>query len=367
MSIHEMIYDECIHNTDLIADRLGLSDEERTQLRDISSRYPVCVTPYYLDLIDPDDPEDPIRKMCIPDVMEYCDEGQEDTSGEAQNTVVTGMQHKYAPTALILSTNQCAMYCRHCFRKRMVGANMDEIVSDIPAIAAYVQDHPEIDNVLISGGDAFMNSDQVLETYLETFLSIPSIRYVRFGTRIPAVMPSRITEDPMLKILLSEYGRTRQIVIVTQFNHPREVTPEARKAVNYLKECGCIIRNQAVLLQGVNDDPEVLAELMEKLVSAGVIPYYVFQCRPVKGVRNQFQVPILKGIEIIDEAKSYMSGQGKCFRYAMSHPMGKLEILGKVPGQGVLFKFHQAKYDKDQSRIFFMDIAEDQTWLPPRT
>lgn len=138
---------------------LSLSDEDTEQMAKIIERYPVCANPYYLSLIDKNDPQDPIRKMCIPDIHEFSEGGQADTSGEAENTVIQGMQHKYRQTAMILSTNQCAMYCRHCFRKRMVGASSEEIASQLPAMADYIRSHKEINNVLISGGDAFMNNN----------------------------------------------------------------------------------------------------------------------------------------------------------------------------------------------------------------
>ena len=250
----------------------------------IIQRYPLCVNPYYLSLIDRDDPNDPIRKMCIPDIHEFSEGGQADTSGEADNTVIQGMQHKYRQTALILSTNQCAMYCRHCFRKRMVGASSDEVARQIPAMAEYVREHTEINNVLISGGDAFMNADETIEKYLRCFTEIPTLDFIRFGTRIPVVLPQRIVQDDKLLGILETYGRKKQIIIVTQFNHPRELTPDAVQAIKALGSVGCIVRNQTVLLKGINDHADVLAQLMNGLVSNGVIPYYIFQCRPVEGV-----------------------------------------------------------------------------------
>ena len=284
--------------------------------------------------------------------------------GEHDNTVVQGMQHKYRQTVMILSTNQCAMYCRHCFRKRLVGLSSAEVAAHLPEMAAYVSAHPEIDNVLISGGDAFLNSNEVIGEYLETFTSIPHIRFIRFGTRTPVTFPQRILEDDgELTNLLARYGERKQIIVVTHFNHPRELTDQSRQAVRELQRAGCVVRNQTVLLRGVNDDPEVLAALLNALVSIGVMPYYVFQCRPVEGVKNQFQVPLARGVAIVDEAKASMSGIAKAFRYAMSHPTGKIEILGPA-GEGKLaFKYHQAKDPADNARLFIRDVAPDQCWL----
>ena len=342
---------------------LSLSDDETAQMAQIIERYPLCVNPYYLSLINKEDLNDPIRKMCIPDIREFSAGGQTDTSGEADNTVIRGMQHKYRQTALILSTNQCAMYCRHCFRKRMVGSSSEEIASQLPAMADYVRGHKEINNVLISGGDAFMNTNHTIEKYLRYFSDIPSLDFIRFGTRTPVVLPQRITEDAELPGLLENYAQKKQLMIVTQFNHPRELTSEAVKAVKTLARAGCVVRNQTVLLKGVNDNADVLARLMNGLVSYGVLPYYIFQCRPVEGVKNQFQVPFVKGIEIVENAKKQMNGQAKSVRYAMSHPTGKIEILGRTGPNQMLFKYHQAKSAQDHGRIFTQEVADTQGWL----
>lgn len=346
-----------------MADLFAFSEAEVQSLKEIEERYPVCVNPYYFGLIDLEDKEDPIRKMSIPNGVEFSPGGEEDTSGEAENTVIPGMQHKYRQTALILSTNQCAMYCRHCFRKRLVGSSETEIASQKDAMVSYVKEHAEITNVLISGGDAFLCSNQLLEDYIQAFCEIDHIDYIRLGTRIPVVLPQRIIEDLELQQILRKYASKKTIFIITQFNHPRELTGEARKGIRILRECGCIVRNQAVLLQGVNDQARILADLMNGLVRMGVIPYYIFQCRPVIGVKNQFQVPIEEGIRIVDEAKHLMSGQSKGLRYCLSHPDGKIEIIGKDDSDRVIFKFHQAKIDEDSGRIFAQKMSKDQSWI----
>jgi len=343
---------------------LRLTEEETEQIREITKRFPMLITPYYLSLVNPDDPDDPIKKMCLPQGMEFSEGGEFDTSGEHDNTVVPGLQHKYRQTALILSTNQCAMYCRHCFRKRLVGVSNEEIAKQLPVMAGYVKEHKEINNVLISGGDSFLNSNEIIERYLSYFADIPHIEFIRFGTRTPVVLPQRIYADEELTDILRRYTEKKQIFIVTQYNHPREVTAESIKAVKALQKAGCVVRNQTVLLKGINDKAETLGMLMNELVRYGIIPYYVFQCRPVIGVLNQFQVPLMKGIEIVENAKAYMSGQAKSLNYVMSHPRGKIEIVGVDPDDGkMIFKFHQAKYEKDNSRIFKLKLDEGQCWL----
>ncbi len=352
----------CICDANGLSDYLYLSDVEKERIGEIIKRYPLRVTPYYLGLIDKNDPDDPIRKLCIPEYSEYTDDGEEDTSGEAQNTVVKGMQHKYSQTVLILSTNNCATYCRHCFRKRMVGYSGDEVADDLEKMASYVSSHKEINNVLISGGDAFSNENSVIRDYLETFSALDNIGLIRFGTRVPVVMPQRIYEDEELLSILKEYGRKVQIAVVTQFNHPRELTKEAKKAIRTLIENGAYVRNQAVLLKGINDDPKLLADLMNSVVASGAIPYYIFQCRPVLGVKNHFQVPLPASAGIIKEARRMMNGQARGFRYVLSHPSGKIEMIG-CEGPDMIFKYHEAKDDADQGRIFRIKPDDNKCWL----
>ena len=363
MGVLNRLLSECIRDVEQLNDYLKLSSDEAKRIEEISERYPFCVPPYYLGLIDPDDPDDPIRKICIPGPQELSGTGMEDTSGEGDNTVIRGMQHKYRQTALILTTNQCSMYCRFCFRKRMVGYSEHETAEHIHKMAEYVGQHPEINNVLLSGGDALVNSNEDIRMYLDTFSKIPSLDFIRIGTRTPVVLPMRIYEDEELLGILKEYNQKKQILIVTHFNHSHEITEQAKKAVRALMECGCVVRNQTVLLKGVNDDPDTLSTLLNQLVSIGVIPYYVFQCRPARGALDEFQVPLRRGVAIVEEAKKKMNGQAKSIHYCMSHVTGKIEILGVMEDGKVLFKYHQAKYEKDSSRIFLKEIAEDQCWL----
>ena len=179
MGVLNRLLSECIRDVEQLNDYLKLSSDEAKRIEEISERYPFCVPPYYLGLIDPDDPDDPIRKICIPGPQELSGTGMEDTSGEGDNTVIRGMQHKYRQTALILTTNQCSMYCRFCFRKRMVGYSEHETAEHIHKMAEYVGQHPEINNVLLSGGDALVNSNEDIRMYLDTFSKIPSLDFIR--------------------------------------------------------------------------------------------------------------------------------------------------------------------------------------------
>ena len=363
MAILDRLLSECIRDVDQLGEYLHFREDDAKRIKEISKRYPICVPPYYLGLINPDDPDDPVRRICIPGMQELSGTGMEDTSGEGDNTVIRGMQHKYRQTALILTTNQCSMYCRFCFRKRMVGYSGNEIAEYVPKMAEYVEQHTEINNVLLSGGDALVNSNDNIRAYLDTFSKIPTLDFIRIGTRTPVVLPMRIYEDEELLDILREYNKKKQILIVTHFNHPNEITPEATKAVKTLIGCGLVIRNQTVLLRGVNDDPQTMAYLLNRLVSIGVIPYYVFQCRPARGALDEFQIPLLRGSQIMEEARKLMSGQAKSIHYCMSHVTGKIEILGCIEDGRMLFKYHQAKYERDDSRIFLEKLEEDQCWL----
>ena len=342
---------------------LNLTKEETNRMEEIIKAFPMSIPRYYLSLIDQSNEDDPIKKLCIPSIRETDLSGSFDTSGESDNTVLPGLQHKYKQTALVLFTNQCAMYCRHCFRKRLVGISNEEISKHFSKIIEYIKEHTEISNVLLSGGDSFLSSNEKIRTYLEELTRIEHLDLIRFGTRTPVVFPMRIYEDKELLDILKKYNKKKKIYIVTHFNHPNEITEESKRAINALLDAGLIIRNQTVFLKGINDHAQTLTTLIRNMTCIGVIPYYVFQCRPVSGVKNQFQVPIRKAYDIIEETKAQLNGQEKGFRYVLSNEKGKIEIIGPGPENHMIFKYHQAKYEQDRGRLFSMDISEDECWI----
>jgi KamA family protein len=242
--------------------KIQYSLEDKIKLSKIIETFPMSISRYYLSLINVDNETDPIRQMCIPSVMETDLSGSYDTSGEADNTVTAGLQHKYRQTAMILSTNQCAMYCRHCFRKRLIGLDSNETSRHLDEIISYIKEHSEINNVLISGGDSLLQTNQTISRYLEELSGIEHLDFIRFGTRVPVTLPMRIYEDIELQTIFKEYNTKKKIYIVTHYNHPRELTKEAQKAVHALLQCGISVKNQTVLLKGVNDNPNILSELM---------------------------------------------------------------------------------------------------------
>jgi len=345
-----------------LAKYVDLSPNGKEQLEQVVQVHPMRVSPYYMSLINWNAPHDPIRKMAVPSFEELNLEGFYDTSGEAENTKMPGLQHKYSETALILATNRCATYCRYCFRKRLVGLPTDEIIKRFEDAAEYVEKHSEINNVLISGGDPLVLSNEVIERFLETLIKIEHLSFIRFGSRTPVTLPSRL-RDPELLGLFKKYSQMdKRLYVVTQFNHPREITPQSVSAVSNLINAGVMLSNQTVLLRGVNDDPDTLATLMNMLVSIGVTPYYVFQCRPVKRVKSHFQVPICEGVRIVEKAKADCNGHSKRFKYIMSHKTGKVEILGIMNGE-IYFKYHEAKDRENLGVMFKRRVDEKAGWL----
>jgi KamA family protein len=315
-----------------------------------------------MSLIDWSDPYDPIRKMAVPSPDELNLEGCYDTSGEYENTKMPGIQHKYSETALILATNQCAMYCRHCFRKRLVGLPTKEILKRFEDAAEYVRLHPEINNVLVSGGDPLTLPNRIIERILRALTSIRHLDFIRIGSRIPVTLPNRLNDQELLNIFKKYSEPNKRIYVMTQFNHPREINPQSINAVNNLIETGVSVNNQTVLLKQVNDDPDTLVTLMNKLTAIGVTPYYVFQCRPLERVKHHFQVPICEGVRIVEEAKAKCSGLGKRFKYIMSHKTGKIEILGIMDDE-IYFKYHEAKDKKNLGVMFKRPVDEKAGWL----
>ncbi len=352
-----------VTSVDALMEMGFIEKKESEKLQEITEKYPLSIPQYYLNLIENKSYSDPIYKMCIASIREGQLGGKEDTSGEASNTVMEGIQHKYDSTVLLLSTNVCAMYCRHCFRKRLVGQSEEEILKFADEAVEYVKNNKKANNILITGGDSLLNSNKIIERYLSKFSEIKHVKFIRFGTRTPVVLPQRIYSDPELIEIFRKYSKKKTIYIVTQFNHPKELTKEAITATDMLREAGVPILNQTVLLKGVNDNADTLSSLIIKLVANGISPYYVFQCRPVKGVRDLFAVPLLKSSEIIDETRSRLSGVGKRFRFIMSHTKGKIEIIGKTDENILVLKQHQAKDKSDINKIFTVKVDENSLWL----
>ncbi|QTA37699.1 KamA family radical SAM protein [Thermosipho ferrireducens] len=343
-----------------------LTPEEIEKLKKVEEKFRFRANSYYLSLIDWDNPDDPIRKIIIPEEDELEEWGALDASSESTYTVAKGLQHKYKDTALFLVNDVCGGFCRFCFRKRLfinVGA---EVIRDITPQLDYIKNHREITNVLLTGGDPLLLATSKLENIIKSLREIEHVKIIRIGTKMVAFNPYRIIDDPELLKVIEKYSTDeKKIYIMTQFNHPKEITKEAIKAVNMLLKAGAILSNQTPLLKGINDKPEILAELIRKLSFIGVTPYYVFQNRPVLGNRK-FAVPIEEGYTIFTKAVMNVSGLAKRLRYAMSHKTGKIEIAA-LTDKYIIFKYHRAHAPENAGKVMIYKRNPEALWFDDYT
>ena len=362
---------ELQHNVTSVAELeayLPLNDAERSDLAEVADKHPMNIPRYYLDLIDPNDPHDPIRKLAVPTTDELIVAGAMgettgDPYGDDKHDKGNGILHKYPYTALVVATEYCSMYCRHCFRKRMVGLPNEQTVSNFEQAAEYIAAHPEIKNVVMSGGDPLMLPTKTLGKMLAALRDIEHLNYVRIGSRAPVVFPTRLFDDELIE-LLADFNRHKPLYVPTHFNHPREITPVVREALQRLRSIGVTINNQAVLLRGVNDDVETLTELMDGLLAVGVNPYYLYQCMPVERVRHHFQVPLKRGVDLVDDARRNMDGYAKRFKFIIGHDIGKLEICGRLGDKLLLKQLHaRPGHQEESSRLLVRQLTDNGGWL----
>jgi|ERR1043165_2836626 KamA family protein len=340
----------------------GLSDEEKRQLGPVTEKFTFRSNEYYQSLIDWNDPDDPIRRIVMPDLQELDEYGEMDASDEHSYTVRKGLEHKYGDTALLLVNNVCGAYCRFCFRKRLFTDGNDEVTNDITDAVAYIREHAEINNVLLSGGDPLIMSTGKLTRIISQLRDIPHVRIIRIGTKMTAFDPYRILNDPTLLEMVSQYSLPdRKIFVMAHFNHPRELTEPAMKGLQLLQRAGAITCNQSPLIRGVNDKPEIIAELFGRLSYNGVVPYYLFLCRPTLG-NEPYMVPVEKGLEIFQEARRRLAGLAKQARLCMSHRTGKVEVVGKMDGK-IVFRYHRAPNPLDCGRVMVFDSDPTAAWL----
>jgi len=339
-----------------------LSKEQRDELKKVAERFSFRCSSYYLSLIDWNDPNDPIRNIIIPHPRELEQWGRLDPSDEKAYTIIPGLEHKYNSTALLLVSNVCEGICRYCFRKRVFIGSRKEKLHDVPAAIDYIKQHTEITNVLLTGGDPLVLTTKKLDDIISLLMEIDHVRIIRIGTKIPAFNPYRIVDDTSLLEMIDRYsGQEKKIYFMTHFAHPRELTDAAINAVELLQRAGAIVTNQTPIIRGVNDDPQVLADLLAQLSFIGAAPYYIFQCRPALG-NSAYTVPIEEGYEIIEQAKSLVSGLAKRARFVMSHSTGKIEIVGKTE-KFVYFKYHRAADDEDSGRFLVFKSNPSACWL----
>ncbi len=339
----------------------GLSRKERFELQDVHLFHAFRATDYYLSLIDWDDPGDPIRRLIIPDMDELDPWGRLDASNEKLYTMVPGFEHKYEHVAVMLVNDVCGGTCRYCFRKRIFMDNNKEISPDVTEGLNYIREHKELNNILLTGGDPLLLTTGKLENIIRQLREIDHVQIIRIGTKMPAFNPFRILNDPSLPEMLEKYStQDKKIYMMVHFDHPRELTDEAVRALHIIQKAGVVLANQTPIIRGINDSPEVLAELLDKLSFIGVPPYYVFQCRPTKGNKH-LSVPVERAYEIPEQAKMRCSGLAKRARFAMSHSMGKIEVLG-LTEEHVIFKFHRAANPEDKAYIVIFKRNPDAYW-----
>lgn len=284
---------------------IKLTEEEQEGVRKSLETLRMAITPYYLSLIDPNDPNDPIRRQAIPTEAEthISAADLQDPLHEDEDSPTPGLTHRYPDRVLLLITDMCSMYCRHCTRRRFAGQNDCESPSErIQKAIDYIAKTPTVRDVLLSGGDALMVNDQMLESIIQRLRAIPHVEIIRIGSRTPVVCPQRITDD--LVNMLKKY---HPIWLNTHFNHPNEMTPEASAALAKLANAGIPLGNQSVLLRGVNDCVHVMKRLVHLLVKNRVRPYYIYQCDLSMGLEH-FRTPVSKGIEIIEGLRGHTSG-----------------------------------------------------------
>jgi KamA family protein len=336
--------------------------EIAAQIEQVAQKYVFRANDYYLNLIDWNDPNDPIRQLIIPRTEELNDFGQLDASNEASNYVVKGCQHKYRDTALVLVNSVCGAYCRYCFRKRLFMNDNDETTHELGEAFDYIGAHPEISDVLLTGGDPLIMSTSKLRPILERFATMPHIRVMRIGSKMPAFNPFRILDDKDLHQLVRDVTSDGRIVqLMAHFDHPRELTKEARAGLSLLRDLGVRIVNQCPLIRGINDNADTLAELFTEMTVIGAPQYYLFQCRPTAG-NEAYDVPIVEGYQLFLEAQSRVSGLSRRARFSMSHASGKIEVVG-LDEKHLYLRYHRARRPEDQGRIMVCERNDKAMWF----
>ncbi|MDO4710691.1 MAG: lysine 2,3-aminomutase [Peptostreptococcaceae bacterium] len=284
---------------------IPLTEEEERGVTESLKMLRMAITPYYLSIIDPNDKNDPVRLQAIPTACEVnrAPEDEEDPLHEDVDSPTPGLTHRYPDRALVLVTDQCSMYCRHCTRRRFAGQNDSAVpMENIKKAIEYIRNTPQVRDVLLSGGDALLMSDDRLEAIIKELREIPHVEIIRIGTRTPVVLPQRITDD--LVNMLKKY---HPIWLNTHFNHSNEINEETSAACERMANAGIPLGNQSVLLRGVNDCPHVMLKLVNDLVKIRVRPYYIYQCDLSLGL-SHFRTSVSKGIEIIEALRGHTSG-----------------------------------------------------------
>lgn len=334
-----------ITDFDTLKKYIKLLPDEEAVAQSQAFSFRMAITPYYLSLIDPSDPDDPVRKQAIPRIQEshISTSDMADPLHEDADAPVPGMTHRYPDRVLLLLTDQCAMYCRHCTRRRKAGEHDAPMPREnVEKALDYIRAHQEVRDVILSGGDPLTLGESRLDEILHKLSEISHVDIVRIGTRTPVVLPQRITDE-----LLDVFRKYKFLWLNTHFNHPKELTPASTAALAKIAECGVVIGNQSVLLKGVNDNVDVMKQLVHGLVRNRVRPYYIYQCDLSEGIAH-FRTPVSKGIEIIESLRGHTSGL--CVpTFVVDAPGGGGKIpvmpnylISQMPGRVVLRNYEGA-------------------------
>ncbi len=316
-------YKNRITTTKELAEYVDFTERELEAIEQVGDEYRWAITPYYLSMISTQTNDCAVRLQAFPQLIELNEEGKTDPMGEEFTSPVDGITRRYPDRLIINVTNTCGMYCRHCQRRRNIGeTDVARSKESLQECIDYIQNNPEIRDVLLTGGDALLVDDKLVEWLLKKLRKIDSVEIIRVGSRTPVVMPQRITKE--LCNIFEKYG---PIYLNTHFNNPSEITEETKQACDMLSMSGVVLGNQAVLLKGINDDSDVMKKLNHELLKIRVKPYYVFHPKDVIGTHH-FYVTIKRGMEIMSELRGKTSGLANP-TYIVNAPRG----LGKIPVQ----------------------------------
>jgi len=326
-----------IRSKDELSQVIKLTPQEERGINKASGRLSMAITPYWATLIDPDDANCPLRRQAVPVAEESLISPHEmvDPCAEDRDSPVPHLVHRYPDRVLLLATEHCAMYCRHCTRRRLVGEHReDNSASKFDAAIEYIRANRKIRDVLISGGDPFVQEDPEIEELLSKLRSISHVEFLRIGTRVPVTLPQRI--DDKLISMLKKYA---PIWVSIHFNHPKEITKRCKIACEMLADSGIPLGSQSVLLKGINDRPYIMKKLMQELLQIRVRPYYIYQCDPVRGTQH-FRTPVAAGINIVEKLRGHTSGYAVP-TYVIDGPGGG----GKIPvGPNYILSQAKGKY-----------------------
>ncbi|MEK6727432.1 MAG: lysine 2,3-aminomutase [Candidatus Omnitrophota bacterium] len=328
-----------IRTKDALLQIIKLTPEEESGIDKAKGKLSMAITPYWVTLIDQEDTDCPIRRQSVPVAAEYVISPHEmtDPCAEDRDSPVAHLVHRYPDRVLLLATEHCAMYCRHCTRRRLVGDDMQEEVASalrFDAAIEYIKSNKKVRDVLISGGDPLTLEDEVLEALIQKVRAIPHVEFLRLGTRVPVTLPQRITEK--LVTMLKKYS---PIWMSIHFNHPKEITRRCKNACDMLTDAGIPLGSQTVLLKGINDRPYIMKKLVHELLQIRVRPYYIYQCDPVRGTQH-FRTPVAVGINIMEKLRGHTSGYA-IPTYVIDGPGGG----GKIPvGPNYILSQAKGKY-----------------------